>query len=143
MEQGRSTKIMAMINWIRASRLLIKSFLPMHAGAQVLNRFSRNKALNGQGKMVKFDGPCRCTCTRSASSSRTKTSPSSASPRSSFFFISLEPRVEWYNNLLALNTSPESEVHPLKTLQGYLAHKKHLTPIGSPQGPRHSPNVGS
>ena len=27
-------------------------------------------------------------------------------------------------------------------LQGYLAHKKALTPLGPPHGPRHSPTVG-
>ena len=28
-------------------------------------------------------------------------------------------------------------------VQGYLAHKKHLPPLGPPQGPRHGPTVGS
>ena len=30
-----------------------------------------------------------------------------------------------------------------QTLQGYLAHKKLRPPLGLPQGPRHSPTVGS
>ena len=29
------------------------------------------------------------------------------------------------------------------SLQGYLARKKTLTPLGPPQGPRHGPTVGS
>ena len=30
-----------------------------------------------------------------------------------------------------------------RMLQGYLAHKKQPTSLGPPQGPRHSPDVGS
>ena len=32
---------------------------------------------------------------------------------------------------------------PLARLQGHLAHKKHPPSLGPPQGPRHSPTVGS
>jgi len=31
----------------------------------------------------------------------------------------------------------------IKQVQGYLAHKKHPPSLGPPQGPRHSPTVGS
>ena len=35
------------------------------------------------------------------------------------------------------------DTHRLRVLQGYLAHKKTPSPLGPPQGPRHSPTVGS
>jgi hypothetical protein len=46
------------------------------------------------------------------------------------------------------NGTDDAPVHTLPGLdtfsvQGYLAHKKLPTPPGLPQGPRHSPTVGS
>ena len=40
-------------------------------------------------------------------------------------------------------TAPPASSGATRDLQGDLAHKKQDTPLGPPQGPRHSPTVGS
>ena len=50
--------------------------------------------------------------------------------------------VEWR---VALSSSNPCIPHPrpVNIKQGYLAHKKTLTPLGAPKDPRHGPTVGS
>ena len=38
---------------------------------------------------------------------------------------------------------PWASLSTIRTVQGYLAHKKQPPPLGPPQGPRYSPTVGS
>jgi hypothetical protein len=45
--------------------------------------------------------------------------------------------------LVLLMSPSASKTLAAKVRQGYLAHEKTPTPSGPPQGPRHSPTVGS